>query len=487
MEKANNSQEGRYKKLIESINGIVWEAVPQSMRFTFVSDNVQRILGYCPDKWLEDGQYWLNHIYKEDRHIVSAYFEAPEALDGQVFTYRMVKGDGSLIWVRDTISVIHEEGKPRYLCGVMIDITLKKRLSLLEHLEKTVLALNAEAKSDITGILDYYLRGIEDIYPVMNCSVLRVADGKIYNWASPSLDVGYIYAIEGLAIGPNRGSCGTAAYYGKTVIVTDIANDEKWVNFREVALEHNLRACWSYPIMNAGGGVMATFAIYYPFVKAPDEGELGLIKRAASLLRVMLENRAYASAIMEMNMMAEHGQQLANFGTWQWDCGTQSGLCSETLCRIFGKNKMIARYSLDEYLEMVHDDDKERVRHIVAHALATDGEATFEERIVVPGGGIKVLKSWFKVLVGAEGKPEKYLGACLDITDEKETEEKMKSIAWLQSHVVRAPLARMMGLVTLLKDKMVSEEAEREGMYDAILHSANELDTVVRTISSYTE
>lgn len=487
MGNANNLQEGRYKKLIDSINGIVWEAVPYTMRFTFVSENVSRILGYGTDKWLEDGQYWLDHIYEEDRSVVHAYFKEPEALDGQVFNYRIIKADGSLVWIRDTVSVIVEEGQPKYLCGVMLDITLKKRLALLEHLEKNVLALNAEPRTNVEKVLDYYLRGIEEIYPAMKCSVLRIADGRAYNWSSPSLDEAYIKAIDGLAIGPEAGSCGTAAYYGKTTIVEDIANDDKWVDFKNAALKHQLRACWSHPIMNSGGAVVATFAIYYPFVKAPDEGELALIKHAASLLRVILENRAYASAILEMNMMAEHGQQLANFGTWQWDCVTQSGLCSETLCRIFGRDEEMAAYSLDEYMTMVHEDDKERVRHIVEEVMSSNGDATFEERIVLPSGEIKVLRSWFKVMVGESGKPEKYLGACLDITSEKETEEKMRSIAWLQSHMVRAPLARVMGLVTLLKDKLVNDDAEREELYDSILYSANELDTVVRTISSYTE
>lgn len=487
MGNANNLQEGRYRKLIESINGIVWEAAPYSMRFTFVSESVSNMLGYAPEEWHKDPQFWLAHIYEEDRAAVKDYFDDPAALDGRVFNFRMTDADGNLVWIEDTVSVIMEGDEPKYLCGVMMDITVKKRLSLLEHLEKDVLALNAEPNTPVETVLDYYLRGIEQIYPAMKCSVLRIADGKAYNWASPSIDREYIESIDGLAIGPNAGSCGTAAYFGTTVIVTDIALDEKWADFREVALRHELRACWSHPIMNSVGAVVGTFAIYYPFIKSPDEGELDLIKHAAALLRVILENRAFASAIMEMNMMAASGQELANFGTWQWDCKTQSGLCSDTLCQIFGRDKDMANYTLEEYMAMVHADDKERVRQILEQARATHGEATFEERIVLTDGRIKVLKSWFKVLVGENGVPEKYLGACLDITSEKAREEKMRSIAWLQSHVARAPLARVMGLITLLKDKLESGEAEREALYDAILHSANELDSVIRTITFYTE
>ena len=64
-------------------------------------------------------------------------------------------------------------------------------------------------------------------------------------------------------IGPSAGSCGTAAYFGEQVIVEDIATDPLWVDYREAALPHSLRACWSTPIFNSQAKVIATFAMYY--------------------------------------------------------------------------------------------------------------------------------------------------------------------------------------------------------------------------------
>jgi GAF domain-containing protein len=82
------------------------------------------------------------------------------------------------------------------------------------------------------------------------CSILLVDETgqHVRNLAAPSLPAAYTAAIEGAAIGPQAGSCGTAAYRGETVVVTDIATDPLWADYKPLALAHGLRACWSVPI-----------------------------------------------------------------------------------------------------------------------------------------------------------------------------------------------------------------------------------------------
>jgi signal transduction histidine kinase len=86
----------------------------------------------------------------------------------------------------------------------------------------------------------------------------------------------YNRAIDGIAIGPAVGSCGTAAYRGEPVVVLDIAGDPLWADFRDLALSHGLRACWSTPIRDSDGRVQGTFALYYrePSEPGPKEREL---------------------------------------------------------------------------------------------------------------------------------------------------------------------------------------------------------------------
>jgi GAF domain-containing protein len=95
-------------------------------------------------------------------------------------------------------------------------------------------------------------------------------EGKhLLHGAGPSLPDAYNNAIHGLEIGPEVGSCGTAAYHDKTVSVFDIANNPLWANFRDLALQYDLRACWSTPIHGSDGKVLGTFANYYRVVRDP--------------------------------------------------------------------------------------------------------------------------------------------------------------------------------------------------------------------------
>ncbi len=359
-------------------------------------------------------------------------------------------------------------------------------MSDVERLEKQVLEMNAEPNAELDRILHFFTSGIERLFPAMKCSVLRITNGKAFNWASPSLPESYVSAIQGMPIGNNRGSCGTAAYLNKLVIVSDIEHDERWVDFKNLASGYGLRACWSQPIVNSKGAVVATFAMYYATVKTPNEMELSIIDRSASLMGVIIENRRYATTINEMNMMVSQGQELANFGTWQWDMVSERLLWSDELCRIYGLDSNHFSPSYESYLARIHPDDRERVRATIEQAVAEKKEIAYEERIVRPNGEVRNIQSWLRVVEDDKGNLMKLVGACLDVTRAKESDKKMREIAWQQSHVVRAPLARILGLVQLLQDGVKRNEVEDFDLYNSIVQSANELDAIIRRISDTT-
>ena len=116
------------------------------------------------------------------------------------------------------------------------------------------------------------VRIVENLTPSgMLASVLILSDDRrhLLHGAGPSLPAEYSEAIDGIEIGPEVGSCGTAAYHDKTVSVYDIATNPLWANFKDLALQHGLRACWSTPIHGSDGRILGTFANYYRFVRDP--------------------------------------------------------------------------------------------------------------------------------------------------------------------------------------------------------------------------
>lgn len=134
---------------------------------------------------------------------------------------------------------------------------------------------------DLESILGRYLVEVEDAADEdIRTSILLLDRERkhLLHGAAPSLRKAYCDGISGHAIGPSVGSCGTAAYVGHSIFVTDIATDPLWKDFRELALSHGLRSCWSTPIRSDEGEVIGTFAIYRSTTGAPTEDEICAIK-----------------------------------------------------------------------------------------------------------------------------------------------------------------------------------------------------------------
>ena len=127
-------------------------------------------------------------------------------------------------------------------------------------------------------ILKRYLLAVEaEADSFILTSILLVDGDHLRHGAAPTLPAAYCEAIDGLEYGPVAGSCGTAAHYGRPIYVTDIENDPLWADYKHLALEHGLRACWSTPIFDDQRSVIGTFAIYHLTPRGPSKEEIAAI------------------------------------------------------------------------------------------------------------------------------------------------------------------------------------------------------------------
>lgn len=476
----------RYHTLLEVVNGIVWEADADTLEFTFISDSVTRILGFTPAEWLSHPQFWENHIYPDDRERTLKFLreDAFQPLQ-RSFDYRIINAGGDMMWIRDMITVLEEPGKPRLLRGYMVNVTESRLQSHLDRLEKEALGMNARCSADIETILTTYVLGLEQLFPQMKCSILRLTDGRLSNWASPSLPAEYTSLIKDKTIGPLEGSCGAAAHFRKMIITNDIEHDAIWAAHKEFPLRHNLRASWSYPIIGSSGEVMATFGMYYDRVTEPGAMHVAIITRCANIIKIILENHRYGEMMQEANTLMSQGQALANFGTWQWDIITDNISWSDALYDIYEITDKSVPLTFEGYLNRLHPDDRPFVSQQIRDSLISRQDANFEERILCAGQRTKHLRSWARVITNESGTAVKMIGACLDITRSKTDRAKMDEIAWMQSHVIRAPLARIMGLVYMMQDE---QRTTTDGLdiLSELNIAAHELDKVIHNITDNT-
>ena len=139
-------------------------------------------------------------------------------------------------------------------------------------------------------VLDTLLRIIQVQCPGMLASILLLdADGThVRHGAAPDLPEDYVRAVDGLSIGPQAGSCGTAAFTRKPVVVGDIATDPLWNDYRAIALKHGLRACWSTPIFDPERRVLGTFAMYFRAPGLPNQLHLRLIEISTHIASIAI-------------------------------------------------------------------------------------------------------------------------------------------------------------------------------------------------------
>jgi PAS domain S-box-containing protein len=168
-EEAQRANQQQYEALVQSLDGIVWEVDAQTFQFIFVSKQAERILGYPIERWLNEPDFWTNHIHPDDRDWAVKFCKdaITKKLDHQ-FEYRMIAADGRAVWLRDIVTVHILEDQSVHLRGVMVNVSKRKRTEealresqrrfsdTLTNLE--MIALMADMQGNITFCNDYLLR-----------------------------------------------------------------------------------------------------------------------------------------------------------------------------------------------------------------------------------------------------------------------------------------------------------------------------------------
>ena len=253
-----------------------------------------RIFGFDPEKTEPSFQLFLEAVHPEDRSFIERGLdEAARRKSGFDMEFRIALADGAIKNVQGVgRPVLTHSGDISHYIGTTVDITARKHAEALLAGEKRLLEMVARGDS-LTLILDALCRLVEELASGALSSILLLEPNgnRLRHGAAPSLPKAYIDAIDGSVIGPSAGSCGTAAYRAQPVIVSDIATDPLWADYRDVALPHGLRACWSSPILSSEGKVLGTFAIYYREPRTPTPEQHEIIEQITHLASIALERK----------------------------------------------------------------------------------------------------------------------------------------------------------------------------------------------------
>jgi PAS domain S-box-containing protein len=295
----------RLGRMVEDAHGEIFVFDSETLRFLQVNRGARENLGYSMEELRELTPLDLKPDYTEER-FAELIKPLREGTGNHIrFEIRHRRKDGSLYDVDVLLQLAHNETPPVFF-AVIQDITERKRAELVQKGRGRVLERLA-AGASLEEVLAILAETVEYALPGSLCSILLLdkSGKRLRHGAAPSLPDFYNEAIDGLEIGPDVGSCGSAAHSGERVVVGDVMTDARWTPFRDLVARAGLAACWSEPIGSSSGEVLGTFAVYYREPRLPDEEDTEFITTAAHLAGIAIRRKRAEEALREAKEVAE--------------------------------------------------------------------------------------------------------------------------------------------------------------------------------------
>jgi PAS domain S-box-containing protein len=292
-----STEQARQAQDVDAIPTLAWSARPDGSA-EFLNRRWLDYTGLSAEEASNWG--WAAALHTEDRDRLMYFWrrllDSGEA--GEIEA-RLRRYDGDYRWFLIRVEpVCGNHGGILKWYGANTDIEDRKRVEALLAAEKRTLEMIASGAC-LADILERLCETIDaQASNIKSAVMLMDADGMhLRPAAGPRLAKGWIEAITPLEIGPTVGSCGSAAFMKRRVIVSDIATDPLWANRRDLALSYGLRAAWSQPLLSKDQHVLGTFGMYYTEPCTPSETDLRLIEGAGHIAVIAIEGERSQEAL----------------------------------------------------------------------------------------------------------------------------------------------------------------------------------------------
>jgi len=310
------------------------------------------------------------------------------------------------------------------LGGVIVcrDITQVKEEEFFRGGQSRVLEMIA-ADAPLPDVLTSLVLLMEGQAEGLRCSILLLnRDGKrVRHGAAPNLPEAYVKAVNGAPIGPRNGSCGTAMYRRRPVVVTDVMKDPLWSDYRELAKICGLRACWSTPIISPQGEVLGSFAMYREENRGPLPEENRLTQIATHIAGIAIERQRQQEILREREARINLAAESADLAFWILYPEQNTAWMSEKGRLIYGFDSNLP-LTCDLILSRVHPDERAAVKAAYDRACALSGTFESEHRLRLPYGKTRWVIMRGRCLKDEEGNLLEIIGVTLDVSAQKQAD-----------------------------------------------------------------
>ena len=275
----------------------------------------------------------------------------------------------------------------------------------------------------------------------MLCSILVLSsDGiRVRHGAAPSLPEAYVKAVNGAPIGPRNGSCGTAMYLKRPVVVTDVMKDPLWTDYRQLAEICGLRACWSTPIFSPQGDVLGSFAMYRQEPRGPNNAETRLTQIATHIAGIAIERQRVQETLRERDARINLAAESAGLAFWSIYPEKNVAWMSEKGRAMYGFDPALS-LTRDLICSRVHPDERDAVHAAFDRACATQGTFESEHRLLLPYGKMRWVIVRGRCLSDENGDLLELIGVTIDVSAQKQSDLQVQSQREEMAHLNRVAL-----------------------------------------------
>jgi len=382
-----------FKTLIHSIEGIFWEADAKTLEFKYMSPQVKKILGYNPEQFTEDPNFWEQHIHPEDRHFaVDFCHNQVQGGKNHTFRYRMLTDDGSIRWIRDTISVYEKADSNAVIYGLMVDITDQKNVEdERDHAHRSLKERIKEQKClyRITSLHEEDL----SIDKLLQKAVSYLPDG----WQYPEIAAACI-------------EFGGESYESENYQSTE---------WQLSAVEESIQ-----------DGPLKVELVYLEEKEEADIGpfleeEHHLINTIVRTLTLKINRIMGKRELERKQQLLEDTHNLAKMGSWELDLELSLFFWSNQAKKILGLSDDFEP-DLKSFFEFFKEgEDRDKLRESVDEAIHSEKSFDVESKIIDTHEN----EIWTRVVgepVFSDGKCIRVYGSIQDIDDRKRAEEAVR-------------------------------------------------------------
>lgn len=377
----NAEQNTAQARMLDALPAIAWSADARTLRFTYISLAAERILGYPCARWIDEPDFWAEHIHPDDRSVIDLCHAETMSGNDHELVYRMITADGRWVWLRDVVKVHKENGVPVELFGVMSDITRERAT-------------------------ERRLTASEENYRLM---VEHSPDG-----IGAHVDGQYVYANSALV--RLLGASSDADIVGKTSLSFVHPDSVDLV----VARHHRLAAgepvgLAAEKLIRIDGSIVDVEVLAHP-----------VIYDGSKAVQVVVRDITERLQAEEAIRAGEHRLQTLAGGTneaiWEWSLVTNTMWTNDAHIALFGEQVTTERM-FEMWMDHVHPDDRERVRRGGLPAVYGETETWHHEyRFRHADGTWRVLVDRGRNVYDANGTRQRMIGALLDVTNLREAE-----------------------------------------------------------------